>query len=165
MEQYRTLVPRFWALILDSVLLLPLSILDELLRGADFSPAAKWSLLLTVNLAGTIYFIAMHAVFGQTVGKMLMKIKVLDALSESPIKFRQALLRDLPQLLFVAGSFVFLNQLAPEAELNPAEYTKNPLVVLTMVYGLIDIFSVFTNEKRRALHDYIAGTVVVRTNV
>jgi uncharacterized RDD family membrane protein YckC len=162
MEKYRTLVPRFWALILDSILLLPLSIFDQLLQGAEFSQTAKLVLLFIVSLAGTVYFIVMHAMFGQTVGKMLMKVKVLDAFSESPVKFYQAFLRDLPQLLFILGSFIFLNPLAPD-EINSPEYMKNPLVILMMFWGLADIFSVFTNEKRRAIHDYIAGTVVVRT--
>lgn len=156
-------MPRFQALILDSILLLPLSIFDQLLHGADFSPAAKLVLLFTLNLAGTIYFIAMHTIFGQTVGKMLMKVKVLDASAEAPVKFYQACLRDLPQILFVVGSFVFLNPLASD-EINSPEYVKNPFVILMILWGFADIASVFTNEKRRALHDYIGGTVVVRAN-
>ena len=100
MEKYQTLVPRFWALILDSVLLLPLAIVDGLIKDAGFSQESKWTLYLTVSLAQTIYFIAMHGAFGQTVGKMLMKVKVLDSASETPISFWQATLRDLPQVFF-----------------------------------------------------------------
>jgi uncharacterized RDD family membrane protein YckC len=157
MEKYRTLVPRFWALILDTVLLLPLAIVDDLIKGAGFSQEAKWALYLTVSLAQTVYFIAMHAAFGQTVGKMLMKVKVLDSLSESPIKFRQAILRDLPQILATIGSFVFLYPLSlADIDPNAPDYWKNPFMILIFIWGVADIIAPFTNDKRRALHDYIA---------
>jgi uncharacterized RDD family membrane protein YckC len=33
------------------------------------------------------------------------------------------------------------------------------------VWGLADILTFLFNDQRRALHDFIAGTVVVKTNV
>ncbi|MDQ3801526.1 MAG: RDD family protein [Acidobacteriota bacterium] len=163
MEKYRTLLPRFCAIILDIILLLPLGIITELIKGAEFSQEAKFALLLAVNLAQTTYFIVMHGLFGQTVGKMLMKVRVLDVVSESAIKFRQAFIRDLPQLLFTIGSFIFLYPLSPDQiDPNSPDYWKNPIFVLMFVWGVSDALAVLTNDKRRALHDYLAGTVVVR---
>lgn len=162
MEKYRTLLPRFCAIILDIILLLPLSIIAELIKSAELSREAKFALFLALNLAQTTYFIVMHGLFGQTVGKMLMKVKVLDV-SESAIKFRQAFIRDLPQLLFTIGSFIFLYPLSPdEIDPNSPDYWKNPIFILMFVWGVSDAFAVLTNDKRRALHDYLAGTVVVR---
>ncbi|HEX8249857.1 MAG TPA: RDD family protein [Pyrinomonadaceae bacterium] len=164
MERYRTLLPRFAALILDVVLLLPLAIVDEQIKSAAFSQEFKWVLFLITDLAEIIYFIVMHGLFGQTVGKMLMNVKVLDV-SEAPVKFRQAILRDLPQLLFIIGSFIFLYPLSlVEIDPNSPAYWKNPFFILIFVWGIVDLLAVLTNEKRRALHDYIAGTVVVRIN-
>lgn len=164
MEKYQTLIPRFCALILDAILLLPLAIIEELIKSDGFSQSSKWVLFFIVGLAETMYFVVMHSLFGQTVGKMLMKIRVLD-ISETPLKFRQAILRDLPQLLLVAGSFIFLYPSAPnEIEPNSPDYWKNPFFVLILIWGVADLVVFFTNEKRRALHDYIARTVVVRIN-
>lgn len=162
MEKYRTLLPRFCAIILDIILLLPLSIIAELVKSAEFSQEVKFALFLALNLAQMIYFIVMHGLFGQTVGKMLMKVKVLDV-SESAIKFRQAVIRDLPQVLFTIGSFIFLYPLSPDQiDPNSPDYWKNPMFILIFVWGVSDALAVLTNDKRRALHDYLAGTVVVR---
>lgn len=164
MEKYQTLWLRFWALILDVILLLPLVIITESIKTAGFSAAVKPVLFLLINLVQTIYFMVMHGVYGQTVGKMLMKIKVLDV-SESPVKFRQAIIRDLPQLLSTVGSFIFYYPLAPdEIDPNSPDYWKNPFFVLIFVWGVADLLSVLTNDKRRALHDYLARTVVVKVN-
>ena len=164
MEKYRTLVPRFWALILDAVLLLPLAIVEEMVKSAGFSQPLKWSLFFIISLAYITYFIVMHGLFGQTVGKMLMKVKVLD-FSEAPVKFRQAILRDAPQIFFTAGSFIFLYPLTQnDIDPNSPDYWINPFVILMLVWGVADVISAIANDKRRSLHDYLAGTVVVRTN-
>jgi uncharacterized RDD family membrane protein YckC len=164
MEKYQTLWSRFWALILDVILLLPLVIIAESIKSAGFSAEVKPVLFLITSLAQTTYFIVMHGFFGQTVGKMLMKVKVLDA-SESAVKFRQALIRDLPQLVSTVGSFIFFYPLSPdEIDPNSPDYWKNPFFVLIFIWGTADLLSVLTNDKRRALHDYLAGTVVVKVN-
>lgn len=165
MGKYRTLEPRLGALILDLILLLPLAIFDELIKSAGFSPPVKFALFFIVGLAETAYYIILHGLFGQTVGKMLMNVRVLDAATESEIKFRQAFMRDLPLVLLIVGTFVFSYPAAPdEIDPNSPAYWKNPFTVLLVVYGIVDLLSALTNDKRRALHDYIAGTVVVRIN-
>lgn len=164
MEKYQTLYPRAVALLLDSVLLLPIGILDEWVKSLALPREIFYILIFGINMAGTVYFITMHGLFGQTVGKMLMKVKVLDV-SESPLKFRQAILRDLPQILFVIGSFVFMSSAllsTEEAAAESSDYFRHPLVILMLIWGFADIAVFFTNEKYRALHDYIAGSVVVR---
>jgi uncharacterized RDD family membrane protein YckC len=164
MEKYRTFSARFWALILDSILLLPLTIFQELIKSAEFSQSSKWALFFLVDAAGIIYFIVMHGLFGQTVGKMLAKVKVLD-ISEAPVKFRQAVLRDLPQLLFSVCLYGFLYPFSPdEIQTNSTAFWKIPFIYLILVWHVADIVVFFTNEKRRALHDYVAGTVVVKIN-
>ena len=39
------------------------------------------------------------------------------------------------------------------------------LMALPGLWYLAEVSTMLTNRKRRALHDYIAGTVVVRTNI
>jgi len=38
------------------------------------------------------------------------------------------------------------------------------LAALPGLWFLAEVLTMLTNEKRRALHDFIAGTIVVRTN-
>lgn len=164
MEKYRTIVPRFGALILDTVLLLPLGIVEELVKSAAFSQSSKWFLALIISLAYIIYFVVMHGWCGQTVGKMLMKVKVLT-FSETPMSFRQAILREAPQIVTTIGSFIFLYPLTQnDIDSNSPDYWKNPFIILMLIWGVADVIAALTNHKCRALHDYLAGTVVVRTS-
>lgn len=169
MNKYNTLYARFFALILDSILLLPLGILSEWSEEFSDAPVKFQLIKIFIYSASFFYVVLMHYFFGQTVGKMLMKIKVLD-LSEKPISFFQSVLRDIAQLLSI---FVFVIFGDPEFFINQskdvAEFAKNPVAnsfyILLMIYGLADIIVFFTNEKRRALHDYIARTVVIREEI
>lgn len=89
MEKFQTLLPRLLARLLDMILLSPLAIVDDSIRNTAFPDQTKIALLTAFSLANITYFIIMHWQFGQTVGKMLMKVKVLDV-SEEPLKFRKA---------------------------------------------------------------------------
>jgi uncharacterized RDD family membrane protein YckC len=157
MQKYKTFGPRFWALLLDGILLLPLSILIDWLDGFEMSGALKTSIIVAVNLANVFYFVIMHARFGQTVGKMLMKVRVVDV-SESPLKFRQAFVREIPQLFFVIASFI------PFLMTNIIAAADPPITLISifvLIWGVADIAVFFSNPKRRALHDLIAGSVVI----
>lgn len=161
MGKYQTLYPRFWALILDSILLLPIAIIDDVVRGSALDANAKSALIIVLAFASTIYVILMHGFGGQTVGKMLLKVVVLDV-SEKPLRFWQAVLRSAPQLLLIAASFVLVPDLLGDEPPAPESFNTNPFFLLTSLWGLADIIVFFTNDKRRALHDYIAGSVVVK---
>ncbi len=166
MEKYQTFIPRFWALILDSILLLPLIIVDQTVTDYAISGYVQTAMNAATGLFGVFYVILMHYFFGQTVGKMLMKVEVLD-ISEKPLSFFQAVLRDSPQLL---GIFMFLIFGDPSyflnGELKAAEFANNivsnSFYILLMIWGLADIIVFFRNDKRRALHDYLAGSVVIK---
>jgi uncharacterized RDD family membrane protein YckC len=157
MNKYQTLFPRLAALLLDAVLLLPLSILADWLPGTELTELSKSAAAIAISFVNVFYFIILHAVYGQTVGKMLMNVKVLDV-TETKLKFWQAFVRDLPQLIFVSASLIpALNQNfgVPEAPITP-------VAVAVLIWGLADIVVFFATPNRRALHDLIARSVVVR---
>ena len=172
MERYQTIGPRFLALLIDSLLAIPFSILIMALSG--FTGSSKVSFILTVALtaAPVIYIILMHAYFGQTLGKMAMKVKVLD-ISERPITFAQAVIRSLPQLLpvFITASML-IQTMFEQMEPRPSnEFTTETFSTLLAIANFLylfwtigDIISALLTEKKRALHDFLAGTVVVRTD-
>ena len=165
MEKYTTFFPRLIALLVDSFIMLPLGILTEWFRQAELPPLFFYIWIPLASLVFPVYKILMHARYGQTLGKMWMNVKVLDA-SEEPLKFSQAFLREIPQLIFNIGAIYlglrFLNE-NPESENVKSAYAA--LAQVAGIWALADILTFFFNVKRRALHDFLAGTVVVKTNV
>src|SRR5215204_61449 len=99
MEKYQTFFPRFVALLIDSFIMLPIGISDDWFRQAEFPPLFFYFWIPLSALVSPFYIIIMHGLYGQTLGKMAMNVKVLDV-SEEPLKFKQAILRESPQLAF-----------------------------------------------------------------
>jgi len=158
MNKDKTFAPRFLALILDTVLLLPLAIAADALTDSPFSENQRLAFLAIVNLANVIYFVILHGLYGQTVGKYLMKVKVV-ALNGSPIGFKRAVLRDLLQIILVGASLI------PVLNINLGETPDEPVtpvLILMSIWGLADVIVYLLNPAGRALHDLIAGTIVVR---
>src|SRR5450432_2870235 len=102
-HRYRTFWPRFWAGWIDSLVFIPLSGADWLVQQTTSAPAvlALWFVLYTLSF--DIYSVALHAKYGQTLGKMAMGVKVLS-LSETKLSLRQALLRDIVPILLSSVS-------------------------------------------------------------
>jgi uncharacterized RDD family membrane protein YckC len=165
MEKYKTFLPRLVALLIDSFIMLPIGISDDWFRQAEFPRLFFYFWIPLSALVFPVYMIVMHGLYGQTLGKMWMNVKVLSV-AEEPIKFKQAIVRELPQLIFNIGTIylgiAFFGE-SPESENLKAAYT--PIVIFVTVWVLADILTFLFNDKCRALHDFIAGTVVVRTNV
>lgn len=162
-NKYETFGKRVGAAILDSIILVPVS------WGVSFvflfiGNAPPLLASAVSGLISAAYYILTHYRYGQTVGKKVVQVKVLDD-SEIPINFGQAIVRSLPQLLVPMFAVSFSTAGAPPDGAHPIEFWAS------MVYGLIAIFSVvnvivcLANKKRRALHDFIAGTIVVRTDI
>ena len=100
------------------------------------------------SLVLIIYFVLFHYFGGQTIGKMIVSVKVLSFNEENKISFYQALLRNLVDIIFLILILFVSN-----------EYITGGLGVSWLVVNLIQIFS---NKKYRTIEDLIANTVVVR---
>ena len=94
----------------------------------------------SVTIYGLVIFFVVHgyllATRGQTVGKMLAKIKIVD---------------------------YHTNQILPFVKLVGLRYV--PVWVISMIpivsmLGLVDVLFIF-GQQRRCVHDYIAGTKVI----
>lgn len=164
MEKYLTFFPRLIALLIDTFIMLPLGILTEWFRQAGFPPLFFYIWIPLAALVVPVYRIMMHSAYGQTLGKMWMNVKVLDV-SEEPIKLNQAILREIPQLIYNIGAMYlgirFLSE-NPESENVQSAYAA--LMQFGGVWSLANILSFFFTDKRRALHDFMARTVVVKVN-
>ena len=110
------------------------------------------------------YSIWMHGRYGQTLGKMACKVIVLDV-SEHPLSMRQAVLRDiLSVVLLPIGLVMAIPRILRGGDVNaPINMTTIDWIIAYSMYAwfIIEIVTMLTNNKRRALHDFIAGSVVI----
>ena len=164
-EKYDTLWKRIGAGFIDGIVLTPLSFLSVWINGME-GPAVALALLIIVSRCGPwIYNVLMHGYCGQTVGKKVAGITVLD-ISERPISMWQAFLRE----SFYVGVNVIAVTLYIKRRLGTVHDPDAILRVQAfiglsaLIWFVLEIVSTLLNGKRRALHDLIAGTVVVRSN-
>ena len=92
----------------------------------------------------------MHSRYGQTLGKIASKLKVLSADETNLLDFGNALLRELPWCTTL---------LIPALPEGPVELR---FIVLTLPEW-VDALVMWLHPKRRSLHDLIAGSVVINT--
>jgi len=90
-----------------------------------------------------------------------MSVKVVNYLDGDDISFKQAFMRDAVAILITLFSVVMLP--VDSVENLPAQYNELLIWILTvsLAWFIIDIITMLSNEKRRTMHDYIAGTVVI----
>jgi uncharacterized RDD family membrane protein YckC len=107
----------------------------------------------------------MHGTRGQTLGKMACNVIVLDV-SEQRLNMRQAVLRDiLGVILLPIGLAIDIPRIVKGIDVSIAgDLTTIDWIINYAAFGwfLIEIVTMLTNSKRRALHDFIAGSVVIR---
>ncbi len=118
------------------------------------------------------YHVFLVGLWGQTLGKMVARIKIVR-LDGSEIHWSNAWLRLLvPIVLSVYVILIdlylgFKTSMHQSLDLALADLTLwlklclGVLPLLVLVYDWSEIFVLLTNQKRRAIHDFIAGTVVI----
>jgi uncharacterized RDD family membrane protein YckC len=173
-ERYSTFGPRFWTGTVDSCVLWPLRFFTISLLSLNVPRGLAAGLVVMESLAWLVYTVVMHGRYGQTVGKMVTKVRVVDFRTEGSISWRQAWLREgIPMALSLGllarqVYLILTGSLSPEAiTRHEAATDSNGSWLLTALPGLwflAEVLTMLTNDKRRALHDVIAGTVVIRTN-
>ena len=122
------------------------------------------------NLFWSVYLVRR---FGGTPGKLCVGLRIRKVNGE-PVGYREALLRDSPALLLwllmsiatiqAAGRMTDQEYAAKDrhqrlAALRPA--WAKPVDIGQSVWTWSELLVLLTNRKRRALHDFLAGTVVV----
>lgn len=168
----------FWrragALLTDVLVSTPIFALQFALFRASTASAILGLLVPGVALA--FYPAFFHARWGQTLGKMATRIKVVQLNGDS-ITIRHALLRssvDLTLWLIYTVTTVaaLVTRDGPEwsslSWLNQQEALREGNIVfgvynwLSQAWMWSEVVVLLFNRKRRALHDFIAATIVVR---
>lgn len=167
MERYQTFARRIMAVIVDTAVFIPFVIFEIFFISEEtpFGFALLW--ILVPSIIYFCYYIGLHWIYGQTLGKMVARVKVLD-LRGSPISFTQSCLREVFYILFEAfhiaiGLYFLQIGLGPisEAESELSSYA----IVIAAIWGILNVIVCLKSPKNRAVHDMIAGTVVVRVDV
>ena len=152
------------------------------LRRPDLAPVciAVWL------LAKPAYEILMHGAFGATLGKMLLRIRV-ERFDEEPMDLNAAIRRGFVAASLALASAIIAARLlqgAPLPPFAPVTAATNPdalrtaieklltrllendgyrtLHQLAQLWWVLEWATCLMNPRRRALHDFIGGTVVVK---
>jgi len=170
----------FWlrliAMLIDGLVFLPVPIIYLYLR------TVSWELAFIIS-GPYCFLFAFYNIFclgrwGQTIGKMLVQIKVVR-LDGSDIEYRDAFMRHSVDCVFaMLSSIAFTMALISIPKMNMAAGDWSHLNTLFQnslpwwwlwakngsdgwVYSELAVL--LTNKKKRAIQDFIGGTVVIRT--
>ena len=147
---------------IDYILLVPMVFFETY--------TTKVVILFIIIVINYFYSIFSHARWGQTIGKYIYGIKVKDNNEERRLSIGSAIKRDIVPLciectLFVVQYFQGKDVLGIYFYEKP--YTTEldteimMFLVIPLLWQLLEIGSMLFSKKRRALHDFIAHSVVV----
>ena len=128
-------------------------------------------------LIGMFFHVYLVKRYGGTPGKLLMKTRI-SRLDGTAVSYRDALIRY--SVLFVLSALISIATLVGTLNISDSEYlslgfqARNlrlmqlvpgwfmPVNILLNIWIWGEFVVMLTNKRRRALHDFMAGTVVIR---
>ena len=115
---------------------------------------------ISVALTIAYYVIFQYMNKGQTIGKKLLNIRVVDKDNKNPISILKGLVRSLLIFNILSGalSIIFLYLLGKETYFN----IYGTLVGIEAIFMLITIMFVLYRKDHRGLHDMITNTIVIK---
>jgi len=166
--EHPTVMARFGAMFIDGLVFLPVVLVLIMIVGfSAFATTTAAGAGASVNLAviatqlappafGVAYFALMHGWRGQTLGKMAVRIKVVQA-NGQPISMMTAFLRALyyQGVGLLSGVLVSIALLVEQPALMVLSNLASLYFVVSVVWALFD-------KQQRAIHDLLARTRVVR---
>jgi len=167
--EYAGFWQRFLALIVDGLVLLPIGILENYIRSESGVP----QLILVSSLIGLAYKPFMEFKYGATLGKMALKIVVVNKQHQSP-SLSNVLLRNifdigerlvylaLAVFSFGAAELTTRGRFAPFASIEDGLTVYSWLSFLPAIIVIVEIIFLLTDDRRRALHDRIGQTFVIK---
>ena len=154
MDRYRTILRRVAAWLFDLLPFLPALVVGGIYYQHSQGTALGIAWTLALSVAGIAYSVYFHGRYGATPGKAMMTLRVVSAEKEEKMGFRRALLRESPWMVMGA--------LAMIEDHWAASSVATIISRLTSCWLTVDVLVAIFHPKRRAIHDIIAGTVVVK---
>ena len=170
MKRFDTFWERFWAIAIDGFIL---NIILQILKVFSFPFFSTSGILLAivVNNLPYLYAVLMLGKYGQTIGKMIMKVKVVDNATEDSINYSQSFIREVVPMVLVTTSIILNFILFSDIDLENFKVSTLGYILIFFPSGMLAIWSILEivtmlfDDKNRALHDKIADTVVIRTDI
>lgn len=171
---YANFGARFGALLLDGLILAPMTIAIMLWNASDiysFYYSAPITLLVTF-----LYTVFLPLKFGATPGKRLIGMRILKS-NGNPIAFKDAFMRYLPNFLLaliaILCNLIAVHYADPEiynnaqwiektkylTTLNPRMYYSQMSISYIYLFSNLIIF--LSNPRRRSISDFSGDTVVI----
>jgi uncharacterized RDD family membrane protein YckC len=161
-RKYQTGWARFWAAFIDGLVFLPLGLFEDYFLLPTDNKLGMIGWIIFIVILSYAYSVLLHARYGQTLGKMAMKVKITDQSETKSITFLQAFMRDSVGMVISLVAVIFLYFQFDNIQLIEKGY-DDFLMPWFFSWIIIELGTMLFNRKRRAIHDFIAGTVVVRT--
>jgi uncharacterized RDD family membrane protein YckC len=172
--RYAGFWPRLGAIVVDTVVLVPVIMLSFWAFSESRTIALAFEIPIACLFAlYSIYFVGR---WGQTIGKMALGIKVVAVDGESA-GYLRAFYRHAVDLAFSLATsaltlYALMSVTSREFDLMDVDARLELLTAKTgnwtdilnwllIAWTLSELVVLLFNEKRRAIHDYIAGTVVI----
>lgn len=169
-QRYRTFWRRLFAAIADMIVLIPIGLVSYWIwrQSSDIPRTLQIAWYAFSTLSWYVYEILLLGRYGQTIGRMLLKVRVFDVTETSHINYWQAIKRNcvplfatiivMPYQLHLIYLGKFYMQI-PKPEYDA--YTML-LSYILLFWLLSEFITMLFSRKRRAIHDFIAGSVVIR---
>ena len=168
-SRYGTFKDRALASLIDGVIFIPLIVIDRF-NKLDW----KSQILLTiVFLVGVIYKPLLEFKYGATIGKKLMNLIVVNK-NHQKVNLKEVLIRnlfDITSRMFFFGATLmtyrsdgFMN-ITSNREFVIFQKTiinMNPYLLFFFSITVIEIVFILSDKQRRALHDRMGATFVIK---
>lgn len=170
----------FWrrvgALVLDTLILSPLGILVFVML--NYTPRAYLYLALPSIAISLFYYVWLVQRFGATPGKLITKMRITMT-DGSPVTAKAAFLRYLPFLaLQMLGLLISIQATSQVDGFESMSYLEKMQAMgshapkrlnllntgLTWIWWIGTAITLAANARKRAAHDFLAGTMVLRTD-
>lgn len=160
---------RFGALVLDGLVLLPLTVVNYY-NGTTWKSVVLSS---AIGLVAILYKPVLEALYSATLGKMGLSLMVVNR-SYQKINAREAVLRNIFQIIIGVASLFVTAYTLQHGGTNQAITPKSlgdfdTKTLLSLFFGLgaffiyvVDAIFLLASPKKQSLHDLIAGTYVIR---
>lgn len=164
-NKYQTGFRRFGAAILDGLILMPLVLVEDylILPYENKYLFIFWTIINALIAYG--YSVILHAKYGKTFGKFVLRLKVVDLSELENISLKQAFLRDSIGILLTGiGIIYFMAQfIISQSDFSTIIVDYDNFIGLwSFIWVMTELVTMLTNRKRRAVHDFIANTVVIK---
>ena len=162
MDKYDTFSRRLFAGFIDGLVFVPIYFLDDAIKKFSSIPFLVIGLIL-VYTSSYVYSIFFHWRYGQTLGKMAMKVRVVDVSEVKLLTLRQSFMRDSVFMLIETLGLIILIFEVVNLGFFPSHNggIDYYLSSLGFLWFLVEIVTMLTNNKKRAFHDLMAGSVVI----